>query len=333
MTFDQIISDLKSEKYAPIYFLTGEEPYYIDIVTNYITNNILTEEEKSFNFTVFYGKDSDAPSIINAAKRFPMMAKYQVIIVKEAQHLQKFDTFIHYVEKPLNSTILVINYKHKKLDKKTKVYTALKKKAVILDSQKLYEDKIPAWITQYLKQKNISISAEGSAILTEFLGNDLNKIVNELNKLIITLPEGEGKITPSHIEKNIGISKDYNNFELQKAIGQKDVIKVNKIVNYFTKNPNSNPFVLTVTSLYFYFSKLLMYHFLADKSSQNVASHLKINPYFVKDYQIAAKKYNTKKVVDIISALREYDLKSKGVNNVSTPHGELLKELMFKILH
>jgi DNA polymerase-3 subunit delta len=333
MTFEQIISDLKSEKYAPIYFLTGDEPYYIDIVTNYISANILSEAEKSFNYSVFYGKDSDVPSIINAAKRFPMMAKYQVIIVKEAQLLQKFDMFIHYVEKPLDSTILVINYKHKKLDKRTKVYTALKKKAVILDSQKLYEDKIPGWITQYLKEKKISISAEGSAILTEFLGSDLNKIVNELSKLIITLPQGENKITPSHIERNIGISKDYNNFELQKALGQKNVLKVNQIIDHFAKNLNSNPFVLTVTNLYFYFSKLLMYHFLADKSSQNVASHLKINPYFVRDYQTAAKKYNTKKVVDIISYLREYDLKSKGVNNVSTTHGELLKELMFKILH
>ncbi len=333
MTFEQIISDLKSEKYAPIYFLTGEEPYYIDIVTNYIANNVLSEAEKSFNYSVFYGKDSDVPSIINAAKRFPMMAKYQVILVKEAQHLQKFDTFIHYVEKPLESTILVINYKHKKLDKRTKVYTSLKKKAVVLDTQKLYEDKIPGWITQYLKQKNITINAEGSAILTEFLGNDLNKIVNELNKLIITLPEGKSSITPSHIEKNIGISKDYNNFELQKAIGAKNVYKVNQIVTYFSKNPNNNPFVLTVTNLYFYFSKLLMYHFLSDKSAQNVAAHLKINPYFVKDYQTASKKYNTKKVVDIISYLREYDLKSKGVNNVSTSHGELLKELMFKILH
>lgn len=333
MKYENIISDLKKSIYKPIYFLMGEEPYYIDRITDYIQQNVLTESEKSFNLSVFYGKDADIGTIINTAKRYPMMASHQVVIVKEAQHLKKIDDLVYYAEKPLQSTILVINYKYQKLHKQKKVYKALEKNGVIFHSTKLYEDKIPAWINAYLKSKRYTIEPAAAMLLTEFLGNDLSKISNELEKLIITLSADENKITPGHIEKNIGISKDYNNFELQNALTQKNVLKANKIINYFGKNPGQNPITLTITSLYFFFSKVLMYHFLKDNSQRNVAATLKINPFFVKDYQMAARNYNTKKVVNVIAILREYDLKSKGVNNNSTPASDLLKEMVYKIMH
>lgn len=333
MKYEDIISDLKKSIYKPIYFLMGEEPYYIDRITDYIQKNVLTESEKSFNLSVLYGKDTDIGTVINTAKRYPMMASHQVVIVKEAQHLKKIDDLVYYAEKPLQSTILVINYKYQKLHKQKKVYKALEKNGVIFHSQKLYDDKIPAWINAYLKSKKYMIEPAAAMLLTEFLGNDLSKISNELEKLIITLPSDENKITPGHIEKNIGISKDYNNFELQNALTKKNVLKANKIITYFGKNPGQNPITLTITSLYFFFSKVLMYHFLKDKSQRNVAATLKINPFFVKDYQTAARNYNTRKVVDIIAILREYDLKSKGVSNYSTPASDLLKEMVYKIMH
>jgi DNA polymerase-3 subunit delta len=333
MKYEEILSDLKNRIYKPIYFLMGEEPYYIDRITDYIQKNVLTESEKSFNLTVLYGKDTDVGTIINSAKRYPMMASHQVVIVKEAQHLKKIEDLIYYAEKPLNSTILVIDYKYQKLHKQKKVYKALEKNGVIFHSQKLYDDKIPAWINAYLKSKKYSIDPAAAMLLTEFLGNDLSKISNELEKLMITLPDDQNQITSEHIEKNIGISKDYNNFELQNALTKRNKLKAYQIIHYFGKNPGQNPITLTITSLYFFFSKVLMYHFLKDKSQRNVAATLQVNPYFVKDYQLAAKNYNTKKVVDIIDILREYDLKSKGVSNYSTPAAELLKEMVYKIMH
>ncbi len=333
MKYEDIISDLKKNIYRPIYFLMGDEPYYIDRITEYIQTHVLTESEKSFNLTVLYGKDTDIGTVINTAKRYPMMASHQVVIVREAQHLKKIEDLVYYAEKPLNSTILVINYKYQKLHKQKKVYKALEKNGVIFHSQKLYDDKIPGWINAYLKSKKYNIEPAAAMLLTEFLGNDLSKISNELQKLIITLPADENKITPAHIEKNIGISKDYNNFELQNALTKRNVLKANKIINYFGQNPGQNPITLTITSLYFFFSKVLMYHFLQDKSQRNIAATLKINPFFVKDYQMAARNYNTKKVVNIIGILREYDLKSKGVSNVSTPASDLLKEMVYKIMH
>jgi DNA polymerase-3 subunit delta len=327
------MSDLRNKKYAPIYFLMGEETYYIDEISDYIAANVLTETEKTFNQTVIYGKDTDIATVINAAKRFPMMANNQVIIVKEAQNIKNIDNLIYYVEKPLKSTVLVINYKYKELDKRKKLYTSLDKTAVVFNSEKLYEDKIPAWITEYLRGKGYGITPDASAMLTEFLGNDLSKIVNELNKLFITLPQGTQKISADIIEKNIGFSKDYNNFELQKALATKDVLKANRIILHFAKNPNDNPFVLTVSSLYSYFIKVFKYHFLPDKSKSAVASALKINPYFTAEYEAAARKYPPAKLVKIIEWLREYDLKSKGVGSYSASHGDLLRELVFKIIH
>jgi DNA polymerase-3 subunit delta len=334
MSFEQIISDLKNKIYKPIYFLSGDEPYFIDLITKYIHDNVLTDAEKSFNQTVLYGKDTEIYTVINTAKRFPMMANHQVVIVKEAQNIKNIDDLIHYAETPLNSTLLVINYKYKTLDKRKKLYKAISQKGVLFESKKLYDNEVPGWINAYLKKKNRAIDPSAGMLLTEYLGNDLGKISNELEKLIITLPDGEFNITTTHIERNIGISKDYNVFELNKALGQKNVLKANRIVNYFSHNPKDNPFTMTIATLYQFYSKTLTYHFIKDKRDRrNVAATLKVPPFFVGDYEKAAKYYNPKKTVEIISLLREYDLKSKGYNNLSTPPGELLKELVYKILH
>jgi len=334
MNFDQIFSDLKNKIYKPIYFLSGEESYFIDLITKYISDNVLTDAEKSFNQTVLYGKDTEIHTVINSAKRFPMMANHQVIIVKEAQNIKNIEDLIHYATAPLKSTLLVINYKYKTLDKRKKLYKAINEHGILFESKKLYDNEVPGWINAYLKNKNKTIDPGAGMLLNEYLGNDLSKIANELDKLIITLPDGEHNITTNHIERNIGISKDYNNFELHKALTQKNVLKANRIVNYFSQNPKNNPFTLTISTLYHFYSKVLAFHFLKNKSDRrNVASTLKVNPYFVGDYEKAAKQYNPKKTVEIISMLREYDLKSKGFNNVSTTHGELLKELVYRILH
>lgn len=334
MNFDQIFSELKNKIYKPIYFLSGEEPYFIDLLTKYIHDNVLTEAERSFNQTVLYGKDTEIHTVINSAKRFPMMANHQVIIVKEAQNIKDIDELIHYANTPLKSTLLVINYKYKTLDKRKKLYKVINENGVLYESKKLYDNEIPGWINGYLKNKNKTIDPSAGMLLNEYLGNDLSKIANELDKLIITLPDGEHNITTNHIERNIGISKDYNNFELHKALTQKNILKANRIVNYFSQNQKNNPFTLTISTLYHFYSKVLVYHFLKNKNDKrNVAATLKVNPYFIGDYEKAAKQYNPKKTVEIISLLREYDLKSKGFNNVSTSQGELLKELVYKILH
>lgn len=332
MDYKKIISELKKKIYRPIYFLHGDEPYYIDEISNYIAENVLSESEKAFNQTVMYGKDTTAEAIDNAARRYPMMANHQVLIVKEAQHLRNINKLIFYAEKPLESTILVLNFKHKKPDKRKKFFKVLKKNAVIFESKKLYDNQVPAWINQYLKTHNFKIAPKASQLLTEFLGTELGKIKNELDKMILVLPENT-EITAKHIEENIGISKDYNNFELQDAIRNKNRKKANRIINHFAANPNNNPLVVTITSLYFFFAKILSYHYLADKSKNNVAAELKVHPFFVKDYQKAAGNYSIAKTVRIISYLREYDMKSKGWQNVSTSHADLLRELLFKILY
>ena len=333
MEYNAILRDLKNKTYKPIYFLMGEEPYYIDLITDYIASNVLNESEKTFNQIVLYGKDTTVPDIINTARRFPMMSSYQVVIVKEAQTLNNIDDLCFYAEAPLPSTILVINYKYSSLDGRKKLSRIISEKGVLFESKKLYDDKIPGWITSWLNEKNINIELKASVLITEFLGNDLAKIANELEKLIITLPEGSGTITADHIEKYIGISKDYNNFELNRALIQLNVLKANRIINYFDKNQKNNPVSLTISSLYYLFSRVLLYHFIRDKSKKNIASALNINPFFVSDYELAARHYTPAKVVSIIALLREYDLKSKGFGNVSMSPGGLLKELAYKILH
>lgn len=331
--FDEIIKELKNKIYRPVYFLMGDEPYYIDFVTDYISTHTLNDSEKIFNQVILYGKDAEIVNIINTARKYPMMANYQVVIVKEAQELKKIDDLIYYVEKPLKTTILVINYKYSTLDKRTKLYKALAGNSAILESKKLYDNQVADWIISYLKKENFAIDAEAAELLKESLGNDLSKIANELEKLKLVLPVGTKLINKQHIERNIGISKDYNNFELTKALGQKNILKANRIADYFSRNQKAAPFQVTIQVLFSFYSKILTYHFLTDKSKTSVAGNLSINPYFVSEYEMAARKYTPAKVVTIISDLREYDMKSKGVGNISVPDGELLKELLYKILH
>lgn len=332
-TYEEIMSDLKNRIYKPVYFLAGEEPYYIDIITDYIEENVLPEAEKAFNQIILYGEDTSVASITETSRRFPMMSNHQVVIVKEAQSLKKIEDLSWYVEKPLTSTILVINYKYKTLDKRTKLYKLIDSNAVYFESGRLRDYQVPGWIDRYLMVKGVKTDPNASAMLTEYLGTDLHKIVNELTKLLITLPAGKPVITTGLIEKNIGISKDFNNFELQKAIGEKNIYKANQIIRYFADNPKDNPINLTIASLFSFFSKLLTYHYLTDKSKNNVASVLRINPFFVKDYETAGSRYDAKRTVHIISLLRIYDMKSKGYGDLSSPPGDLLKELIYKILH
>lgn len=341
--YAQILSDLKKKVYHPVYFLMGDEPYFIDAISDYIEQHVLDEMEKEFNQTVLYGRDVDLATVLSAAKRFPMMSNYQVVIVKEAQNIREFGAkekadkddkppFLGYIENPQKSTILVICYKYKTLDKRTSLAKSIAKHAVLFDSKKLYENQVPDWIMGYLKGKSFSISPKAAALLTEYLGNDLSKIANELDKLMINLP-AKAEITEQHIQDNIGISKDYNIFELQTALGKRDILKANRIINYFAANPKDNPLVVTLVSLHSFFSKLLMFHFTPDKSKNNIASALGVHPFFVGDYERAARNYPVQKLRNIIGELREYDLKSKGIENASVPDGELLKELVFKILH
>lgn len=333
LTYEEIISDLKNRIYKPVYFLAGEEPYYIDLITDYIQEKVLPEAEKAFNQIILYGDSTNISAIIDTARRFPMMSSHQVLIIKEAQGLKKIDDLVTYLEKPLLSTILVFSYKYKTIDKRTRLFKMLDSQSAFFESARIRDYQIPAWIERYLMLKGIKTDPTASAMLTEYLGTDLHKIVNELDKLIITLPESKQVITTALIEKNIGISKDYNNFELQKAVGERNILKSNMIVYYFADNQKDNPLTLTIASLFGLFSKLLIYHYLADKSKNNVAAVLKVNPYFVKDYENYAVKYNVNKTVAIISMLRTYDLKSKGCGDAGTDAGDLLKELVFKILH
>jgi DNA polymerase III subunit delta len=333
VTYEEIISDLKNRIFKPVYFLAGEEPYYIDLITDYIQEKVLPEDEKAFNQIVLYADDTNIAAIIDTARRFPMMSSHQVLIIREAQTLKKLDDLVFYLEKPLLSTILVFSYKYKALDKRTKLYKILDSHGAYFESPRIRDYLIPAWIERYLMIKGIKTDPSASALLTEYLGTDLHKIVNELDKLIITLPAGKPIITTALIDKNIGISKDYNNFELQNAIGEKNILKANMIVHYFADNPKDNPITLSIASLFSFFSKLLTFHYLTDKSRNNAAAVLKVNPFFVKEYESSALRYDVSKTVQIISLLRTYDMKSKGYGDPGTEPGELLKELVFRILH
>jgi len=334
MTFEKIMQSLEEKKWSPIYFLMGDEGYFIDKITNYIAKNALTETEKAFNQSIVYGKDTTTPDVITMSKRYPMMAKNQVIIVKEAQNLKKIEDLIYYAEQPLNSTILVINYKYKTLDKRTKVYKALEKNFVLFESKKLYDDKVPAWIVGYLKEKSYTIGPQETQLLTDNLGNDLSKVSNELDKIIISKKQGDTRITLDDIEQNVGISKDFNTFELNKAVGLKNIVKANQIIDYFGKNQKDHPIVLTISSLFGFFTKVLMYYFVPNKNDKfEVAKVLGVSPFFISDYKTAAEKYNKAKVVKIISILREFDARSKGVDNISATPADLLKEMLFMIMN
>ncbi|WP_297702463.1 DNA polymerase III subunit delta [uncultured Eudoraea sp.] len=329
----RIVNNIRNGNISPIYFLMGDEPYYIDKIAQFISDNLLTEEEKGFNQMVLYGKEVSLDQVLGNAKRYPMMSERQVVIVKEAQHLSRnIEELSSYAANPQTSTVLVFCFKYKKLDKRKKLHkTLLANGSVIFDSKKLYENQVSDWIRLTLKQKGYAISHKASVLLVEYLGTDLSRINNELEKLQLVLPKNT-EINPDLIEKHIGISKDYNNFELKKAIGEKNVVKATRIINYFAQNPRDNPFVVTVSLLHNFFTQLLQYHGLSDHSPKNVASALRINPYFVGEFQIASRNYPMKRVSTIIAYLREMDLKGKGVGSYNISQADLLKELLVKII-
>ena len=330
---NQIVADIRDGNLKPIYFLMGEEPYYIDKISNYIEDHVLDESEKGFNQVVMYGRDVSVEEIIASAKRFPMMAERQVLIVKEAQDLSRtIEKLVPYIENPQPTTVLVLNYKYKKIDKRKKLYKATAKTGLIFESKPLYENQVADWIRRVLGGKKYQAEPKAAQMLVEFLGTNLSKISNELDKLMSIVPQGT-IITPDHIEQHIGISKDFNNFELRKAIGEKNILKANRIIHYFAQNPRHNPLVMTISLLNSFFTQLLIFHGLKNKSREHVAKALGIRPYFVNDYSTAARYYPMKKVAQIIHLLRDADMKSKGVNANNQSQSDILKELLFKIMH
>lgn len=327
----KIVNDIKAGNIKPIYFLMGEEPYYIDKLTEYMEANLLLEEEKGFNQTVLYGRDVSIDDIVSTAKRYPMMAERQVVIVREAQELSRsIDKLEAYAENPMPTTVLVIAYKYKTLDKRKKLVKFLDKKGLVYESKKLYENQVGDWLKRVLAGKKLNIEPKAAAMLVDFLGTDLSKIANELDKLAIILPQGS-TITPELIEENIGFSKDFNVFELRKAIGERNVKKAYQIAQYFADNPKDNPLVLTVGQTFGFFVQLLKYHGLKDRNPKSVASALGINPFFVKEYDVAIKNYPMKKVSQIVASLRDIDVKSKGVGANGLPPGDLMKEMLANI--
>lgn len=328
----KIISQIKKKIYYPVYLLHGEEPYFIDKISDYIEDHVLDENEKAFNQTVVYGKDTEPYQLISLLKEYPAGAPYKVVIVKEAQDLKDIEILENYLKNPVPTSILVMNFKHKKIDKRKKFYLSAREKGIIFESKPVYERNIQQWISEYVQSQGYTITTKSVSLLAEYLGTNLGKITNEVQKLLINIP-ADKQIDENDIEKNIGISKDFNVFELQDALGNKNVIKANRIINYFAANEKEHHAIKVIAMLYGYFQKLFLFHFLEDKSKNAAASKLGVAPYFVHKYAAASKKYPTRKLSEIMHYLRVYDLKAKGLNNDSTSSGELLKELTFKILH
>jgi len=334
VTFEQIVTQIKARKFSPVYLFMGDEPYYIDELTDMLTSTVLPEEERDFNQTIVYGMETDVASVVTMARSFPMMSDYQLVVVKEAQNLSKIEELEVYVKNPLKSTILVLNYKNGSLDKRKKLYAEIDKNGQIFESKKIPEYKIPAFISSYIQSKNLSIDQKSAQMLSDYLGNDLSKLTNEIAKLLIAIPAGQRQITADLIEENIGISKDFNNFELLNAVINRNTFKVNQIADYFEKNPKNNPMIMTMSVLFNFFSNLMICYWAKNKTEQGIATELGLrNPYQARDYVTALKNYNAFKCMEIISFLRIYDAKSKGVDNNSVSDGELLKELLYKITH
>ena len=334
MTYEEVLKELKQKRFKSLYFLQGDEAYFIDKISNYIEKNVLSESEIDFNQTVVYGRDTNIQDIINMSKRYPMMSDYQVIIVKEAQDLSRsIEKLIDYLAQISPTTILVLNYKYKKLDGRKALAKALKKKGYLFTSDKVKDYKLPDWIIGYCKSEHLTINPRTAHLLSEYLGNDLSKIANTLEKLKVVM-DGDTEITEALIQKNVGISKEYNTFELNNALGVKDVYKANLIANHFGQNPKNYPLVVTLGVVYGYFTKLIKYHqYSGQVSDRDLAQKMGVHPFILKEYQKAARNYTMNKIARIFGYLREFDLASKGVGNVSTTDGELLKELVYKILH
>ena len=332
MTYEQILSEIHKKNFAPVYFLTGDEPYFIDMISDTIENEALDEADRAFNQIVVYGRDVDVETIANHARSFPMMGDRMVVIVKEAQDVKNLENFEPYLDTIPDTTLLVFVYKYKKFDKRKALAKKIDKKGVWFESKALRDYNIPGWIQSYLKGEGYSITPKATQMLADFLGTDLHKIANELKKLIITLPKNKS-IDDADVERNIGISKDYNVFELQNAIGSRDVLKANRIVNYFGDNGKDNPLLVTAINLYSFFTKVMKLHCTQDKSQGNLAAVLGVNPYFVKDYQLAARNYPPQTCIRNISILREFDMKSKGYESGDVSEKDLYREMIFKLMH
>lgn len=334
-TFEEICRDIVAKKFQPVYILMGEEPFFMDRITDLLIENVLGESERDFNQMVMYGADTDAAMIINAARRFPMMSEYQLVVVREAQLVRDIELLTNYVKNPLNSTVLVVNYKYKNLDRRKSLAAATEKTGVLFESKKIPDYKMPAFIVSFMQQHSIGIDPKAAQMLSDFLGNDLSRLSKELDKLALILPEKASKrVTPELIEQNIGISKEYNNFELIKAIAVKDILKANRIVQYFEKNPKSNPIQMTLPVIFNYLSNLLICYYTKDRSEAGLMTALGLRGTFqVKDYMTGLRNYPAMKVFNLISDIRTTDARSKGVDNSSVSDADLLKELLYKILH
>jgi len=338
MAHRQIIRDILSGKFSPLYVLHGEEPFFIEEISKTIISSVVDESSKDFNETIFYGRDTDLEEILAASRRFPMMSDRQLVLVKEAQELKcwkrkdKLEQLATYAESPVSSTVLVFCYMNKKIDGRSKAVKTLSKNGILFLSDKVRDYKLTQWITEYISNVKLSIDPQSAQLIAEYLGNDLRKIVNEITKIKISLPEGS-TLTSKVIEKHIGISKDYNVFELQRALGTKNIEKSSRIVNHFEANPKNNPLAMVIPVLSAYFSRLFVYHGLKDKSQNAAARAMSCSPYAVREYASAARVYSVSKVARIFGYLRDADRKSKGQGNATISDGMILRETIFKILH
>ena len=339
--FSKIIKDIKAKKYAPVYFLHGEESFFINTLVAHFENELLDESQKSFNQYILYGKEIDVTQIIATARKFPMMGNHQLIVVKEAQDIkdwkknQSIEALIHYLKTPVPSTILVFAYQQKSLDKRSKLAKTLNKTSVIMEAKKIYDSQIGHWIKSHLDTKSLQMSQKGIMMLSENIGNNLNRLSNEINKLAMNIPKGI-EINEQHIQKYVGINRDYNIFELQKALSFGDYFKAYRIVEYFTLNLNRNPFVITIVQLFNYFNKILIIHQSSVKEKYHIASITGVSPFFVGEYLNASKRYSLSIVLRNIELVQDADLKFKGIKPfvcLKGKEGALLKELIFKLMH
>lgn len=330
-TFEEILRDIRNRSFFPVYFLMGEEPYYIDMIADHLEEYVLSEEEKEFNLTILYGKDTEPTDIISQARRFPMMAEHHLVIIREAHHIKDIDELLPYIEKPPASSILVICYKYKSYDRRKKLLREVDKRGVVFEGKKLYDNQVPSWIEGYVRKRGYRITNEALHLLADHLGADLGKIVNEIGKIFINIEAG-AEITPALIEENIGISKEFNAFEYRQALIEKDVLKAHRIAKYFADNPKAAPLPMLLGLLYVHFSKTLAYYSVRQKNPRQVSAELSVGDYQAKQIINTAAKYAPRKLVDIIRLMKECDLHSKGVNNNIVTEGELIKELTYNIL-
>ena len=336
VTYSSIMKELQSGQYRPVYYLMGEESYYIDKICDYIAEHALQPEERDFNQTIMFGSDVNASQIADAARRYPMMAERQVIIVKEAQNLKNTDALEKYLKQPSTTTVLVICHKNGKIDGRKREYVkTIQQAGVLFESQKLKERDLPSFIENYVKQKKASIDPKSTQLIADAIGADLSRLVSELEKVLLGLPETDRRITPEVVEDRIGVSKDFNGFELRDAIVNRNVYKANQIINYFDKNPKAGSIYSCLPMLFNYFQNLMIAFYSPNKDSQEeVAAWLELrSPWAAKDYMTGMRNFTAMKTMQIISKLREIDAKSKGLDNPNTPPEELMKELIFYILH